>query len=238
MPISFCGAHMAPRDIAIPDLNWARLEQASRLSLTAPQRSQLVQSLNAFVMARTTAELAPSTPDVRRRLQDLGHHAQTLARWLHDDSPVGTTAMNYGFPFEQVDCTTLIHALRCLDLGAKVGLNHLADVKANAGRPDRSHALDPLIREWHGIYRQAGGRGRGCYKDTDSRTYCGRFLDLLDEALAQAATILTTKDPREPSSLTPQRKQKRAREHLRAMIHIPRVTLAKRIEKVFTKRPS
>jgi hypothetical protein len=238
MPIPFCGAHMAPRDVSIPDLNWEQLEQASRLGLTAPQRSQLVKSLNAFVMERTRDELAPSMPAVRCRLQDLGRYAQTLARLLNDDSTVGSTAMSYGFPFEQVNPTTLIRDLWLLDLTTKMGLNHLADLKANAGHPDRRRALDPLIRAWHGIYRQAGGRGRGCYKDVDSRTYRGRFLDLLDKAMEQAATILTTEDTREPSSLTLQRKQERARQHLRNMIYIPRVTLAKRIEKVLTKHPS
>jgi hypothetical protein len=193
------------------------------------------------VLERSTAELDPAVPAVRRQLQDLGHYAETLARGLSDDSPVGTTAMNLGFPFGQVDPTTLIQALQCLKLATKVGLKDLNDLPATAGHPDRSKALDPLIYAWHGIYRQAGGRGRGCYKDIDSRTYRGRFLDLLDEALAQAATVLTTKDPREPPLRVSQPRQQEARERLRKirkMIHISRVTLAKRIEKVLKKHPS
>jgi hypothetical protein len=238
MPIPFQGSFNAPRDISITDLNWEQLEEASRLRLTVPQRSQLVKSLNTFVMERTIDELDPSTPAVRRRLQDLGRYAQTLAQWLNDGSPLGTTAMNLGFPFQRVDPNTLIQALWDLVLGAKVGLNDLSDLRANAGHPDRNTALDPLIRDWYRIYRQAGGRGKGCYKDVDSRKYCGRFLDLLHEALEQTATILTAKDPCESLSLTLQRKQERVMRHLRKMIHIPRVTLAKRIEKVLEKHPS
>jgi hypothetical protein len=164
----------------------------------------------------------------------LGRYARTLARWLSDDSPVGTTVLALSFPYEQVDYGTLKQALWLLDLGTKVGLNHLSDLGANSGRPDKNKALEPLIKAWHVIYRQAGGPGRGCYKDKYFRTFRGRFLDLLDKALTQAATIFTTKDPRDPPTRVSQRRQEEAKERLRKMIHLSRVTLAKRIIAVLT----
>jgi hypothetical protein len=237
MPVELYGPHNAPRDLFVPDLNWEQLEQVTHLHFTAPQRSELVKSLNEFVMGRSRAEDAPDLPKVRQRLQNIGHAARTLARWLHDDSPVGNTALDYlRYPWPQIDDITFIHDLWRLDLCTKAGLNDLSDLRANAGHPDRSRALEPLILAWHGMYRQAGGPRRGCYKDIDTHTYRGRFLDLLDEALAQAATVLTTWPSRNDPVF--QQRQEKAKKHLTKMIHIPRVTLAKRIEKVLKKHPS
>jgi len=237
----FYGAYMAPRDLAIQDLNWEQLEQASRLHFNAPQRAQLVKTLNDFVMERSKPA-NPLVPDVRQRLNDIGDYAKTLALWLQDDSPVGTTAMGLGFPIEQVDRATLVRSLRELNFRTKVGLNHLSDLQAKVGRPDRNTALEPLIHAWHRIYRQAGGPRKGCYyKDKYLRTHRGRFLDLLDEALEQAATIVTTTDSREPSPRLCPRRHKQAMERLeklRRMIHIPRDTLAKRTIDALRKHPS
>jgi hypothetical protein len=234
MPISCYGPHNAPRDISIQELDWEQLEQASGLHFTSSQRSQLLKTLNAFVEARWWAELSPETPAVRRRLNNQGRYVRTLARWLSDDSPLGTTVLALSFPFERVDHRALEQALWLLDLCTKAGLNRLSDLGANSGRPDKNGPLEPLIKAWHVIYRQAGGRGKGCYKDIDSRTYRGRFLDLLDNALTQAATILTTKDLRELPTRVSQRRQEEAKKRLRKMIHPSGVTLAKRIIAVLT----
>jgi hypothetical protein len=105
MPTPFYGAAMAPRDLSIDDLNWDQLEQVSRLHFSASQRSELVKSLNAFVLARNTAELNPATPAVRQRLHDLGRTPSQTEPL--SELTLRTTSLRNNSPFS-VDLNRLV----------------------------------------------------------------------------------------------------------------------------------
>src|SRR5687767_12487309 len=187
MPIPFFGALMVPW-VPADAVEWGRLEQAAKLTLTQEQRDDLLKALDSFLEESVRQSSSPSVKALREWLNDTKALAQTLASRLTASSPEAQTALAMTMQWElpnQDLLGRLSDDLYLLSLRLQAGLNEIAKPQER-GRPDM-WALPSLIRSWHSIYVRAGGRGLGCYRypahKRASEQYAGRFLELLDVAL-------------------------------------------------------
>ena len=145
-----------------PDLRWDRLEGASKLNFSEPQRTALADSMSRYLYVCEAQRMTAHTKPVKRHLESIEKHTQTV----------------FGLFPSNFDRDGLIRHLIKLRTNA-----HNALKDGEPGHPDMEEALDALIREWHAVYHQAGGIGRGCTRSGSSSTGKGPFLELLHVAL-------------------------------------------------------
>jgi hypothetical protein len=177
----------------IPDLDWAVLESVSALTFTEPQRTILIKALHRYLVNRAEYQATSSMKDVQRRLTQIHTHAtalKDLLRLHHTDKSDVDEQMNllqavFGqFPI-WMDRNTLLHQLIILVKNTEVTLKDLCKV-GQRGRP-RQESLRVMIKAWYTVYREAGGRGVGCWWSVDSSEFQGPFLELLYDAQKQVA---------------------------------------------------
>jgi hypothetical protein len=224
-------------------VDWDRLERAAKLPFTQEQRYDLLKALDSFLTESVRQSSSPSVKAFRQWVGDTKGAAQELASRLAVPPPEGETALAMTIRWERPD-QDLLRRLRddlyLLSLRLQAVLNETAEPH-KPGRPER-WALPPLIRSWHAIYVEAGGRGRGCYRSpADQRAgkqYAGRFLDFLNLALRHAAAIIAWQERRaqqqSPSRVSRSR-QRQGLQQLLTSIRVSRVMLAKTIIKTLRK---
>jgi hypothetical protein len=168
-----------------PDLRWNRLEGASELNFSKSQRTALADSMSRFLYVCEAQRVTARTKPVKRHLTSIEKHTRTLLKLLSPygkNGPTDTEETNvrhavFGLFSSDFDRDALIRHL------IKLRTDALNALKDGAPGPDRDEALDAMIREWHGVWRQAGGKGRGCTRSGASSTAKGPFLELLHVAL-------------------------------------------------------
>jgi hypothetical protein len=169
-----------------PDLRWDRLEGASKLNFSEPQRTALADSMSRYLYVCEAQRMTAHTKPVKRHLESIEKHTQTLIKLL---SPYGK---NGPTDHEETNVRHAVFGLFSSNFDRDGLIRHLIKLRTDAhnalkdgepGHPDMEEALDALIQEWHAVYHQAGGRGRGCTRSGSSSTGKGPFLELLHVAL-------------------------------------------------------
>jgi hypothetical protein len=187
----FAGSHSLPE---FHDLNWACLEHCSGLRFTAPQRERLLNTLNRHLENLTWYHQTPETKDVTRKIQKLETRLADLKSelLLHLTSDLSgeqidareqmqSAVLGETFPFELVDPEAFIRVLIEFHLKAQMALNRLPKEPAD-GRTTHE-GLRAMIRQWHAVYIEAGGSGKGCTRSGGAKQSKGPLLDMIDAAL-------------------------------------------------------
>jgi hypothetical protein len=172
----------------VVDLDWPPLERAARLTFSEGQRAQLLKALNRFIADILWQQLTPSVKDVTRTLESIHKYADALSHLLRlRTSDKDQTNLHFAVLGElpvHLDVHRLVRDLMALSVGTQVAITRIRQ-QAQRGR-SRQESLRALIRAWHAVYRQAGGKAKG-YSWSYESHYEGPFLDLLERGLAQAA---------------------------------------------------
>jgi hypothetical protein len=208
----FAGGSSLPE---LHDLNWTCLEHCAGLRFTAPQRERLLKALNHYLENLSWYYQTPETRDVTRKIHTLQTALAALQREVlrHLPSDLSGDQMNAQdhlhsavlgetFPFELVDPSTFIHVLIAWNLKAQQVLKRLPKEPADGRTPH--HGLCAMIRAWHAVYLEAGGKGKGCTRSGGAKepTSKGPLLDVIDAALECARNSPQVRLPREAFSMS------------------------------------
>jgi hypothetical protein len=188
---------------------WKPLERASGLVFTNPQRLALVEALYHYIIYLDNRRVTPRTNDVTHRLEGIYHHADALFQLfsLHlkneprDDYEFNLMEAVFGELSDHVDRKTCLRLLSELRIQTRKALTRIRE-RARPGREGKS-PLDGMIRTWHAVYQQAGGRGRGCTRSGGASQANGPFLDLIDAVFTQV--IKSEKFPSLQDAIPPTR---------------------------------
>jgi hypothetical protein len=192
MPRSlFGGSYLVPDP---PDFNWEALENASGLTFTQPQRAVLVAAMHRYLRNLREERTSARPKDVKHRCDRIHKHARALVNLLSlhvknapsDDYEINLNQAVFSlFPLN-IDRDLYIRLLIQLDLGARVALRRLRE-EGQPGRQDKE-CLEAIIRAWHVVYKQAGGKATGYTRSGSASKATGPSLDLIDLALQQVVT--------------------------------------------------
>jgi hypothetical protein len=180
MAIEWAGTYMAPDDLS--SLDWPSLEKIACVKFSETHRQTMLRALNAYIYATSLQQQAPRIKPLRSHLKKLETDARKLGKDLQASSTTAQAALALAFPWGIGEPTAVTHFLAQLSAKAADEAKRLSGAP---GHPENI-SLDPLIRTWFTIYREAGGRGQGCYWHTHAKQYRGRFLNLLESAFYQA----------------------------------------------------
>jgi hypothetical protein len=190
---AFSGGDSPPE---LHDLNWACLEHCAGLQFTAPQRERLLKALNRYLENLSWYHQTPETRDVTRKIHTLQPALAHLERevllpltsdlsgdQINAQGNLHAAVLDETFPFELMDPTRFIHVLTQWNLNAQTKLKRLP--KKPAGGRTPHNGLRAMIRVWHAVYIEAGGKGKGCTRIgyTKPPTLKGPFWDLIHTAL-------------------------------------------------------
>lgn len=157
-------------------LDFPALEEAADVHFNEEHQERILDLINLYIENLYIQDHVPTDAEMKKRLGKIGRQADDLYKSLFDPSYKGKCALFYCWPSPEIDPQQVRLILTAIKEQAKAANQTISPTRGR--RTD--FVLRKFIRELHGIWREAGGTGRG------ANWGAGPFLSFLQLILEQA----------------------------------------------------